>query len=40
MRLMIKLYEVVLIQIILFFENQVKGRIIIDGITIFSIVRG
>ncbi|MCP6710909.1 hypothetical protein NL489_26525, partial [Klebsiella pneumoniae] len=33
-RLIMKLWEVVLIQIILFFENQVRGSIMIEGITI------
>ena len=39
-RLIMKLWEVVLIQIILFFENQIRGSIMIEGITIFNIVRG
>lgn len=36
----IKLYAVVLIQIMLFFDSQTKGMSIVVGIIIFSIVEG
>lgn len=39
-RVIIRLYAVVLIQIILFFDNQTKGMSIVVGIIIFSIVEG
>lgn len=39
-RVIIKLYAVVLIQIMLFFDNQTKGISMVVGIIIFSIVEG
>lgn len=39
-RVIIKLYAVVLIQIMLFFDSQTKGMSIVVGIIIFSIVGG
>lgn len=39
-RVIIRLYAVVLIQIILFFDSQTKGMSIVVGIIIFSIVEG
>lgn len=39
-RVIIKLYAVVLIQIMLFFDNQTKGMSMVVGIIIFSIVEG
>lgn len=39
-RVIIKLYAVVLIQIMLFFDSQTKGMSIVVGIIIFSIVEG
>lgn len=37
-RLTRKLYEVMFVQVFLFFDSQVSGRSIIDGKIIFSIV--
>lgn len=39
-RVIIRLYAVVLIQIILFFDSQTKGMSIVVGMIIFSIVEG
>lgn len=39
-RVIVKLYAVVLIQIMLFFDSQTKGMSIVVGIIIFSIVEG
>lgn len=38
-KLIRKLYEVTEIHIVLFFDNQVSGSSISDGVMIFSIVR-